>query len=220
MQPEPPTLARFELAAHPRVKQTSSGEPRGSTRVWRPGPPASPSWTCIPCCACIAETLFFSYTMLMRPSCRAAAVRYISRFGGCLCRTRSRADKLQTALRGVSNPPWRAARHTTRCLSYPVRPTSWFAKGSAAMATVQSDIFKPTKFGGKYTVSLIPGASTGSHWSLSKAPERLRDSGRLNGLCRRWRRCRGRGICKDHLQGRQRSDRMGASRRDRGLDWR
>jgi len=28
---------------------------------------------------------------------------------------------------------------------------------SQAMATVQSDIFKPTKFGGKYTVALIPG---------------------------------------------------------------
>lgn len=27
----------------------------------------------------------------------------------------------------------------------------------AAMATVQSDIFKPTKYGGKYTVTLIPG---------------------------------------------------------------
>lgn len=25
------------------------------------------------------------------------------------------------------------------------------------MATVQSDIFKPTKYGGKYTVTLIPG---------------------------------------------------------------
>lgn len=25
------------------------------------------------------------------------------------------------------------------------------------MATVQSDIFKPSKFGGKYTVTLIPG---------------------------------------------------------------
>ncbi len=30
----------------------------------------------------------------------------------------------------------------------------------AAMATVQSDIFKPTKFGGKYTVTLIPGISS------------------------------------------------------------
>lgn len=27
------------------------------------------------------------------------------------------------------------------------------------MATVQSDIFKPTKFGGKYTTTLIPGES-------------------------------------------------------------
>jgi hypothetical protein len=26
-----------------------------------------------------------------------------------------------------------------------------------AYATVQADIFKPTKFGGKYTVTLIPG---------------------------------------------------------------
>jgi hypothetical protein len=26
-----------------------------------------------------------------------------------------------------------------------------------AMATVGQDIFKPTKFGGKYTVTLIPG---------------------------------------------------------------
>lgn len=26
------------------------------------------------------------------------------------------------------------------------------------MATLQSDIFKPTKYGGKYTVTLIPGA--------------------------------------------------------------
>jgi isocitrate dehydrogenase (NAD+) len=25
------------------------------------------------------------------------------------------------------------------------------------MATVNNDIFKPTKFGGKYTVTLIPG---------------------------------------------------------------
>ena len=28
------------------------------------------------------------------------------------------------------------------------------------MATVQSDIFKPSKYGGKYTVTLIPGAQT------------------------------------------------------------
>lgn len=30
------------------------------------------------------------------------------------------------------------------------------------MATVQSDIFKPTKFGGKYTVTLIPGDGIGA----------------------------------------------------------
>jgi hypothetical protein len=28
---------------------------------------------------------------------------------------------------------------------------------ATAMATVGQDIFKPTKFGGKYTVTLIPG---------------------------------------------------------------
>lgn len=28
---------------------------------------------------------------------------------------------------------------------------------SSAYATIQSDIFKPTKYGGKYTVTLIPG---------------------------------------------------------------
>jgi len=28
-----------------------------------------------------------------------------------------------------------------------------------AMATVTSDIFKPSKFGGKYTVTLIPGTA-------------------------------------------------------------
>jgi hypothetical protein len=27
------------------------------------------------------------------------------------------------------------------------------------MATVNSDIFKPTKFGGKYTATLIPGTT-------------------------------------------------------------
>jgi len=27
----------------------------------------------------------------------------------------------------------------------------------SALATIQQDIFKPTKFGGKYTVTLIPG---------------------------------------------------------------
>lgn len=35
---------------------------------------------------------------------------------------------------------------------------------SKAMATVQSDIFKPTKFGGKYTTTLIPGTPSHYHF--------------------------------------------------------
>ena len=35
------------------------------------------------------------------------------------------------------------------------------------MATIQSDIFKPTKFGGKYTVTLIPGDGIGAEVSES-----------------------------------------------------
>ncbi|KAJ9663434.1 isocitrate dehydrogenase (NAD(+)) idh1 [Coniosporium apollinis] len=35
------------------------------------------------------------------------------------------------------------------------------------MATLQSDIFKPTKFGGKYTVTLIPGDGVGAEVSES-----------------------------------------------------
>lgn len=35
------------------------------------------------------------------------------------------------------------------------------------MATVESDIFKPTKFGGKYTVTLIPGDGIGAEVSES-----------------------------------------------------
>jgi len=45
--------------------------------------------------------------------------------------------------------------------SYPVLPQQRGAfrdaHRSAAFAMVNSDIFKPTKFGGKYTVTLIPG---------------------------------------------------------------
>lgn len=38
---------------------------------------------------------------------------------------------------------------------------------SRSFATVQSDIFKPTKFGGKYTVTLIPGDGVGAEVSES-----------------------------------------------------
>ena len=48
-------------------------------------------------------------------------------------------------------------------LSY--RDVSWSIESTTsanvlAYATIQSDIFKPTKYGGKYTVTLIPGTST------------------------------------------------------------
>ncbi len=36
-------------------------------------------------------------------------------------------------------------------------PALYVDNGIIAMATVQTDIFKPTKYGGKYTVTLIPG---------------------------------------------------------------
>jgi len=39
--------------------------------------------------------------------------------------------------------------------------------GRVAMATVQSDIFKPSKYGGKYTVTLIPGAQTSYQKTIS-----------------------------------------------------
>lgn len=50
-----------------------------------------------------------------------------------------------------------AARNATNSSSMPVR----------TMATIQSDIFKPTKFGGKYTVTLIPGDGIGAEVSES-----------------------------------------------------
>ncbi|MCJ1247475.1 isocitrate dehydrogenase (NAD(+)) idh1 [Trapelia coarctata] len=52
----------------------------------------------------------------------------------------------QTLLRSTGgHQSWNTAPHAVR-----------------TMATVQSDIFKPTKFGGKYTVSLIPGDGIGA----------------------------------------------------------
>lgn len=57
-------------------------------------------------------------------------------------------------------PP--AARHLLQRGVSEERSTSSIALNGSdgddlAMATVQSDIFKPTKYGGKYTVTLIPG---------------------------------------------------------------
>lgn len=50
--------------------------------------------------------------------------------------------RLLRAVRSEHRRPWRAAIDTS----------------CTAMATVTSDIFQPSKFGGKYTVTLIPGA--------------------------------------------------------------
>lgn len=57
------------------------------------------------------------------------------------------------------------SRHTTRfsqrlLLINPNSPQA--ALNSRCFATVQSDIFKPTKYGGKYTVTLIPGDGIGA----------------------------------------------------------
>jgi len=41
------------------------------------------------------------------------------------------------------------------------------SSNNAGLATIQSDIFKPTKFGGKYTVTLIPGDGIGAEVSES-----------------------------------------------------
>ncbi|KAF1995200.1 isocitrate dehydrogenase subunit 1 mitochondrial precursor [Amniculicola lignicola CBS 123094] len=58
----------------------------------------------------------------------------------------------QTLLRG--------ARPVSRCVAGP-------SMTARTMATVNQDIFKPTKFGGKYTVTLIPGDGIGAEVSES-----------------------------------------------------
>lgn len=43
-------------------------------------------------------------------------------------------------------------------MQYRTARDTWFIDSiTQAFASVQSDIFKPTKYGGKYTVTLIPG---------------------------------------------------------------
>ncbi|RKF72972.1 Isocitrate dehydrogenase subunit 1, mitochondrial [Golovinomyces cichoracearum] len=57
------------------------------------------------------------------------------------------------------------SRHTTRLsqrLSVINRNSPQAALNSRCFATIQSDIFKPTKYGGKYTVTLIPGDGIGA----------------------------------------------------------
>ncbi|MCJ1332707.1 isocitrate dehydrogenase (NAD(+)) idh1 [Thelotrema lepadinum] len=59
---------------------------------------------------------------------------------------RQSLSRAQSALRGATAPQ--------TCTRY-----SW---ASRSMATVQSDIFKPTRYGGKYTVTLVPGDGIGA----------------------------------------------------------
>src|ERR1700753_1181749 len=50
------------------------------------------------------------------------------------------------------------------CVDIPVSTHCYTSSllDSIAYATVQSDMFKPTKYGGKYTVTLIPGDGIGA----------------------------------------------------------
>ncbi|KAI5849916.1 isocitrate dehydrogenase subunit 1 [Durotheca rogersii] len=55
-----------------------------------------------------------------------------------------------------------AARSAQRLARTATRQQSHFQNASRSFATVQSDIFQPTKYGGKYTVTLIPGDGIGA----------------------------------------------------------
>ncbi|KAI1445336.1 isocitrate dehydrogenase subunit 1 [Annulohypoxylon stygium] len=57
------------------------------------------------------------------------------------------------------------SRNSTRAaqrLARAARQQSHIQNATRSFATVQSDIFKPTKYGGKYTVTLIPGDGIGA----------------------------------------------------------
>ncbi|KAI2623539.1 isocitrate dehydrogenase subunit 1 [Hypomontagnella submonticulosa] len=59
----------------------------------------------------------------------------------------------------LSRNSTRAAQRLARTAA---RQQSHVQNASRSFATVQSDIFKPTKYGGKYTVTLIPGDGIGA----------------------------------------------------------
>ncbi|KAF2854659.1 isocitrate dehydrogenase-like protein subunit 1 [Plenodomus tracheiphilus IPT5] len=63
----------------------------------------------------------------------------------------------------------RTSQRTAKTLLRGAQPASRYGPSMAArtMATVNKDIFKPTKFGGKYTVTLIPGDGIGAEVSES-----------------------------------------------------
>ncbi|OIW34628.1 hypothetical protein CONLIGDRAFT_14215 [Coniochaeta ligniaria NRRL 30616] len=58
----------------------------------------------------------------------------------------------------LSRPTARAAKSLLQATAQP----SFQLNAARSFATVQSDIFKPTKYGGKYTVTLIPGDGIGA----------------------------------------------------------
>ncbi|OTA63083.1 isocitrate dehydrogenase, subunit 1, NAD dependent, mitochondrial [Hypoxylon sp. EC38] len=55
-----------------------------------------------------------------------------------------------------------SARAAQRLARIAARQQSHIQNATRSFATVQSDIFKPTKYGGKYTVTLIPGDGIGA----------------------------------------------------------
>ncbi|KAI1659718.1 isocitrate dehydrogenase subunit 1 [Daldinia decipiens] len=55
-----------------------------------------------------------------------------------------------------------SARAAQRLARTATRQQSHIQNASRSFATVQSDIFKPTKYGGKYTITLIPGDGIGA----------------------------------------------------------
>ncbi|KAI0148185.1 hypothetical protein F4776DRAFT_606518 [Hypoxylon sp. NC0597] len=55
-----------------------------------------------------------------------------------------------------------SARAAQRLARTAARQQSHIQNATRSFATVQSDIFKPTKYGGKYTVTLIPGDGIGA----------------------------------------------------------
>merc|ERR1711963_852612 len=63
----------------------------------------------------------------------------------------------------------RTSQRTAQTLLRGAKPAARWAcpMATRSMATVTQDIFKPTKFGGKYTVTLIPGDGIGAEVSES-----------------------------------------------------
>ncbi|KNG49123.1 isocitrate dehydrogenase subunit 1 mitochondrial precursor [Stemphylium lycopersici] len=81
---------------------------------------------------------------------------FFLRFPGCFFGERQ-LQLVSLHLKSLTTSPTPQLHHAVEDLS----------KNGAAMATVGQDIFKPTKFGGKYTVTLIPGDGIGAEVSES-----------------------------------------------------